>query len=86
MWCRSCFAVLWCRPAATAPVLPLAWEPPYAIGAALKRKDKNKNTYFKCLKFNFIYVFVGNETKIDYYIHLLLPYGGMYDLSFFQLY
>ena len=29
---------LWCRPAATAPIGPLAWEPPYAVGAALKKK------------------------------------------------
>ena len=27
---------LWCRPAATAPITPLAWEPPYAEGAALE--------------------------------------------------
>ena len=27
---------LWCRRAAVAPILPLAWEPPYALGAALK--------------------------------------------------
>ena len=34
---------LWGRPAATAPIQPLAWEPPYAVGAALKRqKTKNK--------------------------------------------
>ena len=25
---------LWCRPAAAAPIRPLAWEPPYAAGAA----------------------------------------------------
>ena len=31
---------LWYRPAATAPILPLAWEPPYATGEALKRKIK----------------------------------------------
>ena len=31
----------WCRPAATAPILPLAWEPPYATGTAL-RKQKTK--------------------------------------------
>ena len=29
---------LWCRPAATAPIRPLAWEPPYALGVALKKK------------------------------------------------
>ena len=33
---------LWCRPAATAPNLPLAWELPYATGAALKRLKKKK--------------------------------------------
>ena len=32
---------LWCRPAATAPIGPLAWEPPFAVGATLKSK-KNK--------------------------------------------
>ena len=44
---------LWCRPAATAPIRPLAWEPPCATGAALekgkktkkkKKKQKAKNT------------------------------------------
>ena len=29
---------LWCRPADTAPIRPLAWEPPYAAGMALKDK------------------------------------------------
>ena len=34
---------LWCRPAATAPIQPLAWEPLYAMAVALKRqKQKNK--------------------------------------------
>ena len=27
---------LWCRLAAVAPILPLAWEPTYASGVALK--------------------------------------------------
>ena len=31
---------LWCRPAAVAPIQPLAWEPPYASGAALKGQKK----------------------------------------------
>ena len=43
---------LWCRPAATALILPLAWEPPYAVRAALKRQKKKKlagNLYlFSC--------------------------------------
>ena len=31
---------LWCRPAATAPNGPLAWEPLYATGAAVKSKKQ----------------------------------------------
>ena len=34
---------LWCRPTAAAPIRPLAWELPYASGAALKSKKKNGN-------------------------------------------
>ena len=33
---------LWHRHAATAPIRPLAWEPPYATGAALKSQKKKK--------------------------------------------
>ena len=29
---------LWHRPTATALIQPLAWEPPHAMGAALKRQ------------------------------------------------
>ena len=31
---------LWCRLVVTAPIRPLAWEPPYATGVALKRQKK----------------------------------------------
>ena len=31
---------LWRRLAATAPIRPLAWEPPYAVGVALKSKKR----------------------------------------------
>ena len=33
---------LWCRSAAVAPILPLAWELPYAAHMALERKEKEK--------------------------------------------
>ena len=33
---------LWCRLAAVAPTGPIAWEPPHALGAALKSKKKKK--------------------------------------------
>ena len=31
---------LWRRPVAVAPIQPLAWEPPYVVGVALKSKKK----------------------------------------------
>ena len=34
--------LLWCRPVAIGPIRPLAWEPPYAEGSALKRKKKKR--------------------------------------------
>ena len=34
---------LWRRPAAVVPIQPLAWELPYAAGAALKSKKPKKN-------------------------------------------
>ena len=38
---------LWCRLAAAAPIRPLAWELPYATGAALKSKKYNKKRKLK---------------------------------------
>ena len=35
---------LWCRLAATAPIRPLAWEPPCARGAALEETKRQKQT------------------------------------------
>ena len=40
--CGSDLALLWGRLVATALILPLAWEPPYAMAAALKSKKKKK--------------------------------------------
>jgi len=37
-----CCCELWCRVAATAPIRPLTWEPPYATGVALKKKAIDK--------------------------------------------
>ena len=33
---------LWWKPVAAALIGPLAWEPPYAMGVALKRAKKKK--------------------------------------------
>ena len=40
-WVKD-LALLWHRPAAVALIRPLAWEPPYAEGATLKRPKKKK--------------------------------------------
>ena len=37
---------LWLGPAAAAPIGPLAWELPYAEGAALKRQKDKKRIVF----------------------------------------
>ena len=47
---------LWRRPAATALIRPLAWEPPYATGAALEKTKRQKKKisifflFFFCLR------------------------------------
>ena len=53
---------LWRRPVATAPIGPLAWEPPYAAGAAqeiatttTKDQKKKKKKIFKMRK-NLLYL------------------------------
>ena len=34
---------LWCRPAATALIRPLAWKPPYTLGVTQKRQENKTN-------------------------------------------
>ena len=38
---------LWCRQAAVAQIGPQAWNPLYAVGAALKSKKTKQNNPFK---------------------------------------
>ena len=38
----------WCRLAATAPIGPLAWEPPYATGVAQEKAKRQKKKKKKC--------------------------------------
>ena len=55
---------LWHRPVTTAPIRPLAWEPPYATGAvqemAKRQKDKEKK----------------KKNLRDYHIHMVKVYSG----------
>ena len=43
---------LWRRPGATAPIRPLAWEPPYAAEVALEMAKKETKK-----KYDFNYIF-----------------------------
>ena len=48
---------VWCRPAAVAPIRPLAWEPPYVTSAALKKpKTKTQLDHMQCtLAYSFFF-------------------------------
>ena len=70
--CGSDVALLWLwhRPAATAPIRPLAWEPPYTAGMALEKTKKKKEKRKKKNKFHirFIYIFMEiNQYNILHY-------------------
>ena len=47
---------LWHRPAATAQIGPLAWEPPYAAGAAQENGKKTKKKKNGVLEFEILEV------------------------------
>ena len=42
MWLGSRIPVAMVRSASVAPIRPLAWEPPYAVGSALKKQKTKK--------------------------------------------
>ena len=61
----SDLALLWlrCRPAAVALIGPLAWESPYAMHVALKKKKKKKrvpNTDW------YLYIYVASLCPFDF--------------------
>ena len=45
---------LWCRPAAEAPIRLLAWEPPYAVGAAQEKTKKKKAAVYEHYMFQML--------------------------------
>ena len=53
LWCRLqtwlnlVLLWLWCRPAGPAPIRPLAREPPYAAGVALKKDKRQKKNLIR---------------------------------------
>ena len=56
---------LWYRPAAAALILPLAWETPCAMGAALKIQKKKGEISFFC---NFL---------ADYMMHITFWFNAI---------
>ena len=54
---------LWCRPAATAQIRPLAWEPPYAVGGAKEIATKTTTTKKKRQKKNFFHNLQSDKEK-----------------------
>ena len=60
---------LWCRLTVTAPIRPLAREPPYTVGAALKKKTKGKKK--KKRKGMYTYVQLNHYSVINTEINTL---------------
>ena len=61
MWLGSGIAS---RLAATAPIRPLAWEPPYAVGMALKKRQKTKKPTISEHRFMLVLVKSYLEQKV----------------------
>ena len=59
---------LWCRPPAAAPIRPLAWEPPYAAHAALKKRKRESHADTECAWF---------EGPSRHHWRLLVPRPGL---------
>ena len=55
----------WCRQAAIAPIGPLAWEPPYATGAAVKRQKNLKI-------FKISLLFTASATELELFILIVV--------------
>ena len=69
---------LWHKPVATDPIQTLAWEPSYAMGAALKSQKRPK-------KFNLLYPFIRRNAHSLYVFKLesfffFSSYGMLYYL------
>ena len=62
-----------CRLVATVPIRPLAWEPPYAEGAALKRPKKKKKNLFSQISF-LLHDFHGGVRELSLQKLLLLAF------------
>ena len=72
----QCCCELWCGLGTTAPIKPLAWEPPYVAGGALKRPKNNNNN--RCVKVYYI-IDISNE-----FTGILFKYSFCLSLMFMK--
>ena len=67
---------LWCSQAATALTGPLAWEPPYATGAALEKTKKKKKV------FGILQILKDSDISFYQFLHyFLLSFHVLYKTS-----
>ena len=66
---------LWCRPVATAPIGPLAWEPQYARGVALEKAKRQKKKKKKAKTKNNL-----NIRDVMYHMLTVANSAVMYDI------
>ena len=52
---------LWRSPVAVTLIIPLGWEPPYAVGAALKKKNQKKHKTYEMMYVNYFSIKLGNN-------------------------
>ena len=80
MSCSLDPVLLWLqqRLGAAALVQPLAWEPPDAVSAALKRQNTNKiKTHLELAAFSWVWLFILQKTKrITHAVKIPLPSGS----------
>ena len=74
---------LWRRPAAAAPIQCLAWELPYATGAALKRQKTCKYVYPILVSKHFNVVMLRPENIV--YMYYFFSLIDIFQSSFFGL-
>ena len=86
--CGSVLALLWlwCRPAAVTQILPLAWELPHALGAALKRKKKRKKKERKKQKKETNSVCQFRHFSFDFFLTQTDKYSFNFTEEFLQKY
>ena len=92
-WLRYPLLWLWRRRESTAPIRPLAWEPPYAVGAALektKKKERKKKicsvkkvTWLACNSNNYTSAF-SSAIILLYAAEMLYVYFPVYHTKYYQ--